>query len=342
MNDNETVTKNKDDNFKSSVTIYTCVLCNERTFNWTSMKVHILMHLQPDNYLSLQRFYRCDLCNKTMTTKYPGNFLRHLKIHLKGTVFAIEKRNFICFTCGEAFKEGNALKSHNAAKHNGPKPYRCDHCNRSYALRNVLMKHIRKTHLRNEIISSSSGRRIKEHRCTFCPKVFLSKESWQTHQYKHTDEKPFKCLICCKSYRDKKGLKIHLLYGDHASDKSCTLQCTECPKTFKLKHQLRGHVLNKHKDISVHYSNLKVSCLASCSSCKMFYYAGSQFKMHVCLNNYQMYSCDLCQLEFKKKTGISNHVLKHISHRYLCTLCNRSYSSFYTINRHLQYWHQIY
>ena len=58
------------------------------------------------------------------------------------------------------------------------------------------------------------------------------------HSTIHTGERPYKCTVCDRSFRMKRGLEDHF----KLHDTSLQLKCPLCPKTFVEKRHLDHHL----------------------------------------------------------------------------------------------------
>ncbi|XP_078538270.1 uncharacterized protein LOC144823540 isoform X2 [Lissotriton helveticus] len=73
--------------------------------------------------------------------------------------------------------------------------------------------------------------------CSDCKKSFSRKSVLELHQTIHSGEKPFPCNDCEKSFTRKISLKRHMLI--HTGDNP--FPCTDCNKTFLYKSELLRH-----------------------------------------------------------------------------------------------------
>lgn len=71
-------------------------------------------------------------------------------------------------------------------------------------------------------ISPSASRKIKK-RCLYCPFSSYYAASIKVHMRRHTGEKPYRCLHCNKSFRDKSNLNSHMKSFSHTAVKSPTI-----------------------------------------------------------------------------------------------------------------------
>lgn len=111
-----------------------------------------------------------------------------------------------------------------------------------------------------------------EYKCHYCNKVF-NKQCYLTqhNNYFHSEiQKAFKCTLCGKRFADEETCKVHI---DKHSRSNKPHTCTECPKSYHYKSDLRRH--------KYQHSGLKP------------------------------YSCEVCKMSFVRRDHLIKHKQKH-------------------------------
>lgn len=207
-----------------------------------TQRYHLIRHVRKVHKTDLNNLV-CGVCNETFNSEYL--LVRHVKRHGVMT--------FACDICTKEFKTNRQMKEHLLTSHVGIKPYKCEHCNKFFArkyhlerhvvvhtgikeyqceycgkhfcTKGNLLAHVRRVHLQ-----------VKEFSCGVCQKGFYSAKDLQTHLKKHTGEKPFKCDICLKSFTEKINMEWHLRI--HSGERP--YECINCDKTYtRLPHLIR-------------------------------------------------------------------------------------------------------
>lgn len=108
-------------------------------------------------------------------------------------------------------------------------------------------------------------RKVRKERCRDCNKTFTNKNSLQLHRKNvHTDEFPFKCTVCSKSFKYSINLVSHM----QVHKESYT--CDECDRVFASKSDSKKHALNQHK-CSLSYE---------CNKCRRLYCSIKRYQKH--------------------------------------------------------------
>lgn len=153
-------------------------------------KTHLLKHVYK------QHAAVCNICEKVCANKQQLYF--HKLSHTP---------KYNCKYCSKGFNFEPQFIIH-LATHTGNKPLRCQTCNKSFAHKNAINKHIWQEH-------TDANKRFP---CKFCSKTFVYKAKLDSHLRSHTGEKPFACLLCPSSFSHNCNLAAHLR-SVHAKDK---------------------------------------------------------------------------------------------------------------------------
>ncbi|KAJ9581726.1 hypothetical protein L9F63_023093 [Diploptera punctata] len=218
------------------------------------------------------RPFKCPNCNNSFTCK--SHLTRHLYIHSN-------EERFKCSNCNKSFTQKSSLIRH-LSLHSNEKPFGCPVCNKSFSQKYHVESHLNvhsKENLRNVlfvichflvnlyllsislptvmktftnmlfVVCHLLGNQCliqhlvfhsneKPFTCTFCNKSFSRKQQYNYHLNIHRDEKPFKCTLCSRSFARKSVLTEHLY--THSNDKC--FKCTFCNKSFAQKSTLSAHI----------------------------------------------------------------------------------------------------
>ena len=106
----------------------------------------------------------------------------------------------------------------------------------------------------------------EEHKCDLCGKITLSKYHHKEHLRTHSDEKPYVCPHCGRTFKNKVSLET--------CARRCTglgvFECSTCSRTFTAKDRLRHHEM-LHQGIRPH----------ACPICNLTYTRKSNMTGHV-------------------------------------------------------------
>ena len=187
---------------------YKCELCDKVFPRSRAFTAHQRSHTP-------KKPYSCHMCNKSFTQKMILE--NHCRIHHTG-----EKLTMCDISKNKHSKESNT-KYH--LIHSGPKPYKCDVCNKVFLLLDRFKKHYR----------IHTGE--KPYVCDICNKGFSQRGNLATHKRTHTGEKPYNCDTCNMNFADGSTLKTH--YRIHTGERPYI--CNICNKTFSKKGNLTNH-----------------------------------------------------------------------------------------------------
>lgn len=109
---------------------------------------------------------------------------------------------------------------------------KCKACERVYALRASLLRHIRMKHTK---LSSTFA-------CHLCSEKFITKYYLSEHLITHSNERAFVCTICDRAFKRKKDLNKH----DISHKRPQEFHCPLCLTKLKSKWGFQTHMFMQH------------------------------------------------------------------------------------------------
>lgn len=157
-----------------------CDICGKSFPTTPNLKLHInRSHNGPR--------IKCKLCEETFTN-FQMKRIHEAKVH--------KINEFKCVECDVTFPSPYMRKRHMTKDHNRVE-YKCEICNMSFIWKNHMVKHVQSVHTKECLIP-----------CDICGEKF-DVRYMSTHMICHSNNKPFECTICKKSFPRKKTLKVH-------------------------------------------------------------------------------------------------------------------------------------
>lgn len=273
--------------------------------------------------------------------------------------FKFHRMVLTCEHCDKKFRSVNGLLEHKAYKHDGGKPFRCEHDGCTYASKNPtdLDRHQAKHETELKHVCDICGWRTKwrrnmrhhhtlkhcderKYKCTVCEFAAKRPYDLKEHMYRHTDEKPIQCLICGFRVKTNYELRSHMLVHSNEKPFKCTFPgCSSATKTkadltkhmrvhqterpFKCHICSRTykdqHALNKHIT-GIHVAEKKFKCDVCGKSFKNRYALKKHMNVHF---GHKPYQCPVCQWKFSTRSNMESHMVTHDTsvRPYPCPLC---------------------
>ncbi|RNA41658.1 gastrula zinc finger -like, partial [Brachionus plicatilis] len=164
---------------------FTCPTCRQEFATRNSLHNHLATHSPND-----LKLFMCTYCNLSFKTR--KELSQHVATH-------DSHKHKSCDKCGETFKTSFHLKRHALTRHSDKRPFKCNHCEMTFARKDKLKQHEAK-HVNHPL-----------YKCAECGKGFYRKEHLKDHEIsKHSKEYPFTCEHCTKGFVHAKDLHRHI------------------------------------------------------------------------------------------------------------------------------------
>ncbi|KAI5645130.1 zinc-finger double domain-containing protein [Phthorimaea operculella] len=161
----------------------------------------------------------------------------------------------------------------------------CPQCGRVFFHRNSLLYHI-------------LSHRGKQFECKDCGKGFYTSNALKVHVRVHNGDRPYKCEVCAREFRQWSDLKYHKI-SLHSTQKH--FKCEYCGKEFARKYSL-----NVHRRIHTGEKNYK------CDFCSKTFRASSYRLSHMRTHTGDRpYKCTICEKGFRVAGDLRRHKLIH-------------------------------
>jgi len=251
----------------------------------------------------------------------------------------LRNRPFTCPVCERGFTDLLSVQDH-INTHFGSRPYKCKHCDESFACSSSQRRHVQYMHTHEKrfkckdcdymcVESSKLKRHIRIHSgerpypCQHCSYASPDAFSLKRHLRTHTGEKPYVCTVCQAKFSQQNTLKTHRKVH---SDRNPSYQCKSCPLALGSKHALYKHVQN------LHTSEEPIPCKLCGKTFQDRYTLKVHKKTHI---GEKCYECALCQYSCFTKASLSTHMLIHSDHKpFQCNECQQSFRYKQALQRH--------
>ncbi|XP_037088728.1 zinc finger protein 436-like [Pollicipes pollicipes] len=168
--------------------------------------------------------------------------------------------------------------------------------------------------------------------CDKCPKSFKSVHVLNAHQLTHINYRPFKCDICLQTFAKKWTLRGHMSTHDR-QDGADDLTCTDCRCSFQDRSTYESHV-------KIHTGERKWECKV----CHRGFAKKLKLRKHMVVHSQAMlHKCHLCDREFRWKEKLVKHVMLHTGERpFKCCepRCVKSFRAHSDLNVHIRNVHK--
>ncbi|XP_060938687.1 zinc finger protein 770-like [Limanda limanda] len=228
------------------------------------------------------------------------------------------------------------VHSANTSECEGNKRHTCKVCLKSFHSSLQLPTHNKSKPPGRAQRSASKRRMSLRHQCPKCLKGFCSPSKLKRHLLIHTDQKPYSCSVCWKSYRQKGHLKTHLGTGNKCplSAADARLRLSNDSRTSRLQPETQLQRPSGHQDSSV---ELKLQCEIRVNT--LHELNTTEIKLNSFVKPEQTLNPSF-QCHESGGQGSQHFTQKDVK-RFRCLICNRSFRLEVNLIRHGRiHWNQ--
>lgn len=210
------------------------------------------------------------------------------------------------------------------------KLYECTICNKNFNHEFNLKDHIKSMHeTKTEFI------------CDTCGKSLKSRTSLQEHNKLHTDDRPYSCDICDRTFVTLYKMRRHRKDVHASRPREKKFACQQCDKVFMRNRSLNDHVMKIH-DADINASGTAVikkqRTVHECSLCHKVLPDSSKLKVHFRTHTGERpFKCDVCGAAFNLHSVLKIHSRIHTDERpYECKVCKKRFRQNTTLIDHVR------
>ncbi|KAL6254919.1 hypothetical protein P5V15_014261 [Pogonomyrmex californicus] len=161
----------------------------------------------------------------------------------------------------------------------------------------------------------------EKYKCNVCSKIFRNKKGKCYHDACVTGIKPYQCTLCDKSFVKRS----HFEYHERIHRGYKPYKCNLCEKAFPQQNKLNRHMLSHSKEKQF-----------TCPECNKQYSKQDDLKNHLNIHNVtSIYNCKSCDKSFYILAHLKRHMQTHTNERpHKCDQCNKNFKDRSLLIRH--------
>ncbi|XP_027758044.1 zinc finger protein 629-like [Empidonax traillii] len=210
---------------------------------------------------------------------------------------------------------------------------------------------------------SSTLNTFRTYMCQHCSYATDVQNNFRLHLKIHTDERPFVCKDCNKTFKTSNRLEKHSLFHvKNEQELGSCLYVEKCLENLHLHREMHGGTCPERDFGSSEGSNSSLLCskvfgvqpyvqrgsknyllaqsqppFYQCAECKYTTYSLSNLELHIRTHTGEKpYSCTVCQMKFRTSSHLRRHRVTHLNREHFkCKDCDYSTHQWPALKRHL-------
>lgn len=161
----------------------------------------------------------------------------------------------------------------------------------------------------------------EKYKCNICNKIFRNKKGKCYHDACITGIKPYQCSFCDRTFIKRS----HFEYHERVHRGYKPYKCNLCEKAFPQQNKLNRHMYSHSREKQF-----------ECPKCTKKYSKRDDLKNHLAVHSStSTYSCKTCEKTFRMLTNLKRHLKTHTNERpHICDQCNKSFKDKSLLVRH--------